>query len=647
MLKARQIFRLLVKGYRAKKRKEMEAVARALGKPVPVTAEFPKKPLEVTGKLRLLPPEEEKLKAIEIPEFTTKRISKIGLKEEEEETTFQATYPLIPEKPMKGEPILAYAQIKWDPEKSCYVYNVIQPTLSPRMKRIFTRIKSLLEEKLDVDLTKLKKIEARDYLHKQTSQLLDYFGIKLSEEEKLTLSYYIDRDFLGLGVIEPLMRDPNIEDISCDGVGIPIYVFHRNPILGSIPTNLVFHDAEELDSYLVRLAQLCGQAISVIDPLLDGTLPDGSRIQGTLATDIARRGSNFSIRKFTKFPFTPTHILQYGTTDIKTMAFLWLCVDHGCSVLVSGGTATGKTVFLNVLSLFIKPEMKIVSIEDTAELRLPHPHWVPHVARVPITTEEGRRRGEIDLFDLLKESLRQRPDYIIVGEVRGKEAYVLFQQMASIPGRERVLVLNDDNLKRIPIGQLKSKKKYKTITIDPETGKVKVSPVESIVKHTPVRKLFKITTKSGREIVTTGNHSVFTYTHRITPVLVEELKEGDKIVVPARIPCGFNDIEWLNLLELLPDIRVYAPEYVKKARKKLGFKRASKICGVKTISNYYGVNSCAIPARKFRKLMNEAGIEFDLEKIKVKFERRSTKTDAKLKITPEFLEAVGLLHFGG
>jgi len=250
-----------------------------------------------------------------------------------------------------------------------------------------------------------------------------------------------------MGVIEPLMRDPDIEDISCDGVGIPLYVFHRDPLLGSIPTNLTFYSSEELDSYLIRLAQLCGQGISIIDPLLDGTLPDGSRIQGTLATDIARRGSNFSIRKFTKFPFTPTHILQYGTSDIKTLAFLWFAIDYGSSVLVSGGTATGKTVFLNVLSLFIKPEMKVVSIEDTAELRLPHPHWVPHVARVPISTETEKRRGEIDLFDLLKESLRQRPDYIIVGEVRGKEAYVLFQQMAT--GHPSLATLHADTLEKL------------------------------------------------------------------------------------------------------------------------------------------------------------------------------------------------------
>jgi flagellar protein FlaI len=133
--------------------------------------------------------------------------------------------------------------------------------------------------------------------------------------------------------------------------------------------------------------------------------------------------------------------------DIKTLAFLWFCIDYGSSVLVSGGTATGKTVFLNVLSLFIKPEMKIVSIEDTAELRLPHPHWVPHVARVPISSETDKRMGDIDLFDLLKESLRQRPDYIIVGEVRGREAYVLFQQMAT--GHPSLATLHADTLEKL------------------------------------------------------------------------------------------------------------------------------------------------------------------------------------------------------
>ncbi|HDD46064.1 MAG TPA: hypothetical protein ENG42_01185 [Candidatus Aenigmarchaeota archaeon] len=163
--------------------------------------------------------------------------------------------------------------------------------------------------------------------------------------------------------------------------------------------------------------------------MMDGSLPDGSRVQATLGTDIAMKGSNFTIRKFTEKPLTPVHMIEYGTVNALQMAYLWLAIEHRKSILISGGTATGKTSFLNALSLFIRPSLKVVSIEDTPELRLPHPHWVPEVARTAIS-EEGVK-GEVSLFDLLKSSLRQRPDYIIVGEVRGKEAYVLFQQIAT------------------------------------------------------------------------------------------------------------------------------------------------------------------------------------------------------------------------
>lgn len=434
-MNGRLIFRKMVEGYRAQSEKE---------KPLPVEV--------IAGKIMAegrpeKKEEKPKIKGIEIPDFTTKRISTTGLEKEEEMGEFQGFYPLIPEKPSKEDTIFAYTKIGWNPQKHVYEYFVVEPKLSKRMRKLFYRLKSLLEEKLDVDFTKLREKEAREYLHDQAFQLLSYFGVKLSETEKKILTYYINRDFLGMGVIEPLMHDEEIEDISADGVNIPIYVFHRNSKLGSIPTNIVFNNKEELDSYLVRLAQLCGQSISIIDPLLNGALPDGSRVQGTLGTDIARRGSNFTIRKFTKFPFTPTHLLNYETIDIKTLAFLWFAVDHGSSILVSGATATGKTVFLNVLSLFIRPDMKIVSIEDTPELQLTHSHWIPHVARVPIATETGKARGEVDLFDLLKESLRQRPDYIIVGEVRGKEAYVLFQQMAL--GHPALSTMHADSLEKL------------------------------------------------------------------------------------------------------------------------------------------------------------------------------------------------------
>ncbi|MBU5687794.1 MAG: type II/IV secretion system ATPase subunit [Candidatus Aenigmarchaeota archaeon] len=416
------IFSKLVRGYKNLSKQDLQTVQGTT---------ILKGPIQITGEVSIKKPEEiEKylLEGVEIPEFSFK-VSSFGLEEDEER--LHLTYPLIPEKPAKDEPIMAYAQITWNNEKGIYEYHVIEPPLTDELKNIFSKLKELIEERLNIDFNKLKKDEAKQYIRNQLEEIIKIFNIKITDQEKLILEYYIDRDFLGLGRIEPLMHDPDIEDISCDGVNIPIFVFHKNPKIGSVKTNIVFSDPEELDETLIRFAQLCGHSISILNPLLDGALPDGSRIQGTLATDIAKRGSNFTIRKFSKSPYTPTHILASETVDVKTLAFLWTAVDYGSSVLLSGGTATGKTTFLNILSLFIRPEMKIVSIEDTSEIVLPHPHWISQVARVPIASEQGKSRGEIDLFDLLRESLRQRPDYIIVGEVRGKEAYVLFQQMAT------------------------------------------------------------------------------------------------------------------------------------------------------------------------------------------------------------------------
>lgn len=356
----------------------------------------------------------------------------------------QIVYPLIPVKPAKNEPIFAYAKIYWEPKLNSYVYKVIEPELTDDIRAILERIKELLEEKLDVDFSKLKLSEATDYLRAEIAKLVTYYKFNISEDQKKILQYFIERDFMGLGRIEPIMHDQNIEDISCDGIGIPIFVFHRNPDIGSVATNIVFNDGDELDGFITRLAQLSGKSISVAEPLLDGALPDGSRLQATLATDIARKGSNFTIRKFSEEPLTPVHLMKYGTVDAKSLAYLWMAVDYGRSILVSGGTASGKTSFLNALSLFIRPDKKIVSIEDTAELRLPHPHWVPTVSRTSVSTEG---KSEIDMFALLKESLRQRPDYIIVGEVRGQEAFVLFQQMAT--GHPSYATIHAENMDKL------------------------------------------------------------------------------------------------------------------------------------------------------------------------------------------------------
>ncbi|MCW1300867.1 MAG: type II/IV secretion system ATPase subunit [Candidatus Nanoarchaeia archaeon] len=337
-------------------------------------------------------------------------------------------HPLISIKMGDREVLMAFANIRWDPESRSIVYYVIEPELTPVETKIFGEVKELLRKKLDIDLTKAETSAAYTYLMNKMEKIIGELGLKLTEEQLLKFRYYVYRDFLGLERIEPLMHDPNIEDISCNGVGMPIFVYHRNPLFGEIRTNVVYADREELDNFVLKLAQKCGKNLTVAEPLLDGSLPDGSRVQATLGSDIARRGSNFTIRKFTERPLIPVDLINFGTANAEIFAYLWLLIENGLSILVAGPTASGKTTFLNCLSLLIRPEAKIVSIEDTPELRLPHPNWVPQVARTVI---EMGRYGEVTMFDLLRSAIRQRPDYLIVGEVRGKEAYVMFQAMAT------------------------------------------------------------------------------------------------------------------------------------------------------------------------------------------------------------------------
>jgi flagellar protein FlaI len=382
-----------------------------------------------------------KADGIELPEipFTIKTLDKV---DEETIKKINLKYPLIPRNPRKGERILSYAHIYYSEKLNEPVYLVAEPKLDDKDKVILEEMKDYIQEKLDINFSQFTKSEAVKYIIVIIDKAFDYFKIKERGAKKDIFKYYVLRDFIGLGKIEPLMQDREIEDISCDGINIPIYIYHRDPKLGSIRTNIKFFNQEELDSFVNKVSERCGKTISVAKPLLDGSLPDGSRVQATLGSDIARHGSNFTIRMFTEKPLTPIDMLKYGTVDLKLMAYCWFLVEHGLSMLISGGTASGKTSLLNVISLFIKPQMKIVSIEDTAELRIPHAHWVPEVARSAIAEE-----GKVDMFELLRESLRQRPDYIIVGEVRGKEAYVLFQQMAT--GHPGLSTVHADNFSKL------------------------------------------------------------------------------------------------------------------------------------------------------------------------------------------------------
>ena len=361
-------------------------------------------------------------------------------------TDVDVSYPLIPADPDEGEMVYAWAHITWDEADGELKYKVIEPELTPRTEAVLERIQDIMERSFDITLAELESGEADDYLADKIDMIVDKYDISLSDDQREVVRYYTKRDFAGLGKLQPLMNDTEVEDISCDGIDIPVYAYHRNPKFGSVKTSIEWHENDQLDKFVMKLAQRCGKSISVSSPLLDGSLPDGSRVQATLATDIARKGSNFTIRRFTEDPLTPIHMMDFETENAQMLSYLWTLVEHGKSTLVCGTTGAGKTSQLNSLSLFIRPDKKIVSIEDTPELRLPHDHWVPEVARSGFgSSADGG--GEVSMDNLLKESLRQRPEYIIVGEVRGEEAYILFQQMAT--GHTGLSTIHADSLEML------------------------------------------------------------------------------------------------------------------------------------------------------------------------------------------------------
>ncbi|MDD5416568.1 MAG: type II/IV secretion system ATPase subunit [Candidatus Aenigmarchaeota archaeon] len=320
-------------------------------------------------------------------------------------------------------PPFAYAEIK---QNGGLKYNLIEPDLSKKEKETYDKIISGLLEIIDVELTSIKNEENTiKYLEEQIEKVVNELNLKLNNKLYQKIMYYIYRDFIGLNDIEALFSDPYIEDISCNGVNVPLYIIHRK--YGSLETNIIYKDESELKEFIVKMAERCGRFISYAEPLLDGSLPDGSRIQASFSKDITTHGPTFTIRKFREIPFSPIDIIKNKTVSSEVLAYLWLAVESGTSILIAGGTGTGKTSLLNVLSMFIPKTAKIISVEDTRELQLPHENWIPSVTRVGFTKEYG----EVTMFDLLKESFRQSPDYVIVGEVRGKEAYVMFQGMAA------------------------------------------------------------------------------------------------------------------------------------------------------------------------------------------------------------------------
>ncbi|NPA86319.1 MAG: type II/IV secretion system ATPase subunit [bacterium] len=337
-------------------------------------------------------------------------------------------------------PPLVKVVIVYNKKQARYEYIVVEPEISVKEKELIDKLEEMIVEEMEVsyfDFSDLKEAEA--FVEKKLKEILEKRKWFIKEFEMLNkygsisqvaakIRYYVVRDLVYLGKIEPIMRDPHIEDISMDGINIPVYVYHRK--YGSIPTNIVFTSLEEANAFIIKLAQKCRRHVSLAEPRLDGRLPDGSRVQATYGKEITLRGPTFTIRKFREKPYTPAHLIFFGTFSAELMAYMWFLIEHQRTFLVAGGTASGKTTTLNALTFFIPPNSKIITIEDTPEIRIPHENWIEAVARPGVRVGQYVY-GEVTMEDLLKDALRQRPDYLIVGEIRGREANVLFQAVAT------------------------------------------------------------------------------------------------------------------------------------------------------------------------------------------------------------------------
>ena len=356
--------------------------------------------------------------------------------------------------------------------------------------------------------------------------------------------YYLLREALGYGVIDPLMRDPHIEDVSCNGYYKPVYVWHTN--FEYVETTMRIPE-RDLDRLVLKLAHISGKHLSIANPIVDAILPGGHRLAATYRKEVTTTGSSFTIRKFREKPISIVELIKLGTIDPYIAAYSWVMMEHKRNGMILGVTGAGKTTLLNAVATLIHPNYKVVTIEDTPELRLPLPNWVQLVAREFAASSDFLT--SITLFDLVKLSLRYRPEIIMVGEVRGEEAYVLFQAMASVSYDTPIMVRDSSGrVSLVRIGDLVDRfyepgeeriaKPVRGLWVLSHDGfRVTWKPLRYVLRHS-VDEIYRIIGESGVELRATGSHSVFVLDPESLEVKVkrvDELSKGDLLLTPAGI----------------------------------------------------------------------------------------------------------------
>lgn len=326
------------------------------------------------------------------------------------------------------EPVV-YISIARD-EIGSLIYLIEEPKLTEEEALVYSQLMDVLQYELQAPYDSTKS-DPKEFFDEQAKKVITKYAISMGITPNVTWNkvyYYITRDMVGFGPLEAIMSDPNVEDVSIDGAGKDVYIWHKK--YESLKSNLNFTTEKGLDDTIIRLVHMSGKHISTAYPIVDATLPGRHRLVATFRKEVSRHGSTVTIRKFREDPFTVIDLLNFKTLNHQMAAYSWLLMEHSVSAIIVGSTASGKTTLLNSLVSLTRPSSKIVTIEETQEINIHHQNWVPLVARLGYGVG-AEKIGEVALFDLVKASMRMRPDMLIVGEVRGEEAYVLFQAIST------------------------------------------------------------------------------------------------------------------------------------------------------------------------------------------------------------------------
>jgi flagellar protein FlaI len=316
-------------------------------------------------------------------------------------------------------------------EKGKANYHVVEPELDDKTLKILEKVLDRMIEiihrlpvpKEDMDIvshisTLLNKIVSISTF--KTVAGLGMNRILVTPEQYVIIKYFLLRNLVGFSKLEPLLNDPYIEDIHCTGIG-NVKLVHK--IFGMMYTNIKFPEDISINKYMLETSERVERPVSNSRPVVDAIMPDGSRVNFIFGRDISREGSSFTIRKFSEVPISIINLCDFNTISDEIAAYLWLIIEAGMNIFICGETASGKTTTLNATSVFISPDKKVYTVENTPEVTLPHKTW-QH-----LVTREAGKDTDVDMFDLLLAALRSRPDYVIVGEIRGKEGNVAFQAM--------------------------------------------------------------------------------------------------------------------------------------------------------------------------------------------------------------------------